>query len=173
MISSKDFDHFLKKGFIEGLTPAAPMHILIDAFGDDFWIVKETEVNGLIYGIIKIGFIEFHIYNEKINGISYRPNLSFPKEDFKGVTMPWIYKKNSLASIEAELSKSNILYKKYTLVGPLNHFRTAGADWISLEAGDHIVIDTEGGVTILFEPNNKNGELEAYQICKYYDIHKQ
>ena len=173
MISTNDFDHFLRKGFIEGLSPGTSMKKLLTSFGEDFWYVKETEVNGLIYGIIKVGFIEFHIYNEKINGISYRPDILFSKKDFKSVDIPWIYKKRSLINVESELTKRNIIYKKYTIKGPLKTFETAGADLIGLEDCEHTFIDTEGGVTFLFEESNKNGQLEAYQICKYYDIHKK
>lgn len=173
MTSTNDFDHFLKKGIIDGLPSGASMEKLINIFGVDFWYVKETEVNGLIYGIIKIGFIEFHIYNEKINGISYRPDILFSKKDFKGVEIPWISKRRSLKKIEGELTKRNIAYKKYTVKGPLKTFETAGVDLFGLEDCEHTFIDTEGGVTFLFEENNKNNELEAYQICKYYDIHKQ
>lgn len=173
MISTNDFDHFLKKGFIEGLSSGVSMEILLTEFGDDFWYVKETEVNGLIYGIIKVGFIEFHIYNEKINGISYRPDILFSKKDFKGLDIPWIYKKRSLMNVEVELSNRNILYKKYTIKGPLKTFKTAGADLFGLEDCEYTFIDTEGGVTFLFAENITNGQLEAYQICKYYDVHMQ
>ncbi|MEC4004964.1 hypothetical protein OX283_009875 [Flavobacterium sp. SUN052] len=173
MTSTNDFDHFLKKGFIEGLAPGTSMEKLINIFGVDFWSVKETEVNGLIYGIVKIGFIEFHIYNEKINGISYRPEILFSKKDFKGVNIPWISKKRSLIKIESEIAQRNITYKKYTIKGPLKNFETAGAHLFGLEDCEHTFIDTEGGVTFLFEENNKNGELETYQVCKYYDIHKE
>jgi hypothetical protein len=172
MISTIDFDHFLKKGFIEGLPSGTSMEILLIKFGNDHWIVKEIEVNGLVYGIIKIGFIEFHIYNEMINGISYRPDLSFPKNDLKGVDIPWIYKKRSIDNVESELSNRNIAYKKYTVKGPLKTFETAGAELFGLEDCGHTFIDTEGGVTFLFEENPKKGMLEAYQICKYYNIHK-
>lgn len=172
MTSTNDFDHFLKTGYIEGLPSGTSMEKLLNIFGDDFWYVKETEVNGLIYGIIKIGFIEFHIYNEKINGISYRPDILFSKKDFKGGDIPWISQRRSLKKIEGELSKRNITYKKYTVKGPLKTFETAGADLFGLEDCEHTFIDTEGGVTFLFEENNKNRGLVAYQICKYYDIHK-
>ena len=96
MISIIDFDHFLKKGFIEGLSGGSSMDILLAKYGNDIWYVKETELNGLLYGVIKIGFIEFHIYNERINCISYRPDISFSKKDFKGVEMPWISKNSNL-----------------------------------------------------------------------------
>jgi len=172
MISSIDFDHFLKKGFIEGLSAGTSMEILLSKFGDDYWIVKETEVNGLVYGIIKIGFIEFHIYNEMINGISYRPDMSFPKKDFTGVAIPWIYEKRSIDKVEIELSNRNITYHKFLVTGPLNAFETAGGNFFGLEEGEYKFIDTEGGVTFLFEENPKNGLLEAYQICKYYNIHQ-
>ena len=172
MISTIDFDHFLKKGFIEGLSSGTSMEILLTKYGNDFWLVKETEINGLIYGIIKIGFIEFHIYNEMINGVSYRPDILFPKNDFKGVDIPWIYEKKSIDEVESELSNRNIAYKKYTVKGPLKTFETAGAELFGLEDCEHIFIDTEGAVTFLFEENVITGLQEAYQICKYYDIHK-
>ncbi len=173
MISTYDFDHFLKNGYIDGLLPDTSMKSLLSIFGDDFWLVKELEVNGLIYGIIKVGFIEFHIYNEKINGISYRPDLHFPKEDFKNIDIPWIYKKRSLMNVESELSNRNIIYKKYSIQGPIKTFKTAGGLFIGLEDCEHTFIDTEGGVTFLFEVNSKNGQLDAYQICKYYGIHNK
>ena len=169
MISTNDFDHFLKKGFIEGLTPGTSMKKLLTAFTDDCWIAKETEVNGLVYGIIKVGFIEFHIYDEKISGISYRPDIHFAKEDFKNVVIPWIYKQRDLKAVENELTKRHITYNRYTIQGPLKTLKTAGGDWFDLEDCEHTFIDTEGGVTFLFEANPDNGKLEAYQICKYYN----
>lgn len=90
MIADKDFDHFLRKGYIEGLVPGTSLETLLNIFGHNHWYVKDIENNGLIYGIIKVGFIEFHIYDEKLNGISYRPDITFPKKDFKGVTIPRI-----------------------------------------------------------------------------------
>lgn len=173
MISSNDFDHFLKNGYIEGLASGTSMHKLLQEFGEDYWYVKETEVNGLIYGIIKVGFIEFHIYNEKINGISYRPDILFSKEDFKDKDMPWIYEKRRLEDIENELTKRNIGFKTYTVFGPLDGFVTAGIEFFALEECEHTFIDTEGGVTFIFEENPQNGQLEAYQIARYYDVHKQ
>ena len=173
MISTTDFDHFLKNGFIAGLKPGTSMQKLLSAFGDDYWYVKETEVNGLIYGIIKVGFIEFHIYNETVSGISYRPDILFSKNDFKNVDIPWISKRRRIETVENELCKRNILYKKYTIKGPLQTYETAGADFFGLEDCEHTFIDTEGDVTFLFEENAKDGKLEAYQICKYYNIHKK
>jgi hypothetical protein len=173
MITSGDFDHFLQKGYIEHLSPGTSMTVLLTKFGDDNWITKETEMNGLIYGIIKIGFIEFHIYDEKMNGISYRPDLLFPKEDFRGVATPWIYKNREIAKVEENLINKKIGYRKYMVQGPLKTFETAGAEFFGLEDCEHTFIDTEGGVTFLFETNEKTNRNEAYQICKYYGIHKQ
>ncbi|MBN8790099.1 MAG: hypothetical protein J0I84_23700 [Terrimonas sp.] len=172
MTSSNDFDFFLKNGFIEGLSEGSSMNILLTKYGNDNWYVKEIENNGLIYGIIKIGFIEFHIYNEQISGISYRPDLPFDKKDFKNIQIPWIYKVVDISDIENNLTTKKIEYKKYIVNGPKNTFRTAGADLLITDGG-HTFIDTEGGVTFLFDTNEKTRRLEVYQICKYYDIHKQ
>ncbi|MES2776054.1 MAG: hypothetical protein V4722_17890 [Bacteroidota bacterium] len=171
MTTSSDFDFFLKHGFIKGLSKGSSMNILLTKYGTDNWYVKHIENNGLIYGIIKIGFIEFHIYNEKVNGISYRPDLPFPKKDFKGVTIPWIYKIIEISKIEDNLKAKKIDYRRYLVNGPSKLFATAGAE-LMLDDGVHTFIDTEGGVTFLFETNKKTCKLEAYQICKYFDIHK-
>ncbi len=171
MITSADFDFFLKHGFIKELSKGSSMNILLTKYGNDNWHIKHIENNGLIYGIIKIGFIEFHIYNEKINGVSYRPDLPFPKKDFKGVTIPWIYKNIEISKIEDNLITKRIDYKRYKVQGPSKLFATAGTDLI-LDDGVHTFIDTEGGVTFLFETSEKTEKLEARQICKYYDIHK-
>ena len=173
MITNNDFDYFLKYGYIENLSPGTSMDILLIKYGDNNWIAKEVETNGLIYGIIKIGFIEFHIYNEKVNGISYRPDISFPKEDFKGVTIPWIYKIREINKVEENLTNKKIGYKKYVVKGPLKTYMTAGADLFGLEDCEHVFIDTEGGVTFLFDSNEKTKHIQTYQICKYYDIRKQ
>ncbi len=167
MISSTDFDYFLQNGYIPNIQPETSFNILLSKFGDKHWIVKEKEFNDLIYGIIKVGFIEFHIYDEKISGISYRPDLSFPKSDFKEVSIPWIYRHRSIASVEKNLNKRKIEYTKYIVQGPLNNFSTAGTDLFGLDEGEHTFIDTIGGVTFLFEGEEKE-RLEAYQICKYY-----
>ncbi|MFT3747098.1 MAG: hypothetical protein QM768_02230 [Agriterribacter sp.] len=172
MITSSDFDFFLKYGFIKGISEGSSMDNLLSKYGNDNWYVKHIENNGLIYGIIKIGFIEFHIYNEKISGISYRPDLPFSKKDFDGVVIPWIYKSKDISRVEECLKIKQIVYKKYTIKGPSSLFSTAGAD-LMLNDGDSTFIDTEGGVTFLFETSKKTEQLEAYQICKYYDRHKQ
>jgi hypothetical protein len=173
MISSDDFDFFLQHGFIQGLELGTSMNVLLDRYGADNWYVKHIENNGLIYGIIKIGFIEFHIYDEQINGISYRPDLPFPRKDFKGVAIPWIYKNEEISKVESQLLSRGIGFNQYTVQhgGDRNVFKTAGADMF-LDEGEHVFIDTVGGVTFLFEINDRNDKLEAYQICKYYDIHK-
>ena len=101
MTTSEDFDFFLNNGFIDGLNPGSSMNILLGKFGDNNWYVKEVENNGLIYGIIKIGFIEFHIYDERISGISYRPDLPFNKKDFDKNLMPWISKYRQILEIES------------------------------------------------------------------------
>jgi len=173
MTTSNDFDHFLKHGYIENLLPGTSMNILLTKFGEENWYVKEKELNGLIYGIIKIGFIEFHIYNEKVNGISYRPYNSFSKDDFDGQEIPWIYKDKKISKVEEYLVAKKIRYKKYIVTGPLETFNTAGALLLGLEDCEHTFIDTEGGVTFLFEDNETRNEQDAYQICKYYNIDKQ
>ena len=173
MIANSDFNHFLQKGHIEGLAPGTPMEVLLTKYGNDNWIVKETEFNGLTYGIIKMGFIEFHIYNEKINGVSYRPDLPFPKKDFKGVQIPWIYQYRSIDEIEAQLSNLNIGNKRFVIKGPLRLLETAGATWFGFEDGEYSFIDTEGGVTFAFDENPTTGISEAVQICRYYNIEKE
>jgi len=170
MTTSSDFDYFLKHGFIENLLPGTSMSSLLTMFGDDKWYIKEKESNGLVYGIIKIGFIEFHIYNEKVNGISYRPDLPFSKDDFSGQKIPWIYKDKEISRVEKYLSAKKIKYKKYVVNGPLETLTTAGALLLGLEDCEHTFIDTEGGVTFLFEDNERTNGQEAYQICKYYNI---
>jgi hypothetical protein len=170
MTTSNDFDFFLRNGYIEHLSPGTSMTVLLAKFGDDNWIVQEKETNGLVYGIIKIGFIEFHIYNEKVNGISYRPDHPFPKDDFRGVTIPWIYKNREISIVEEYLKNKSIGYEKYVVKGPLEKFATAGAYLLGLENCEHTFIDSQGGVTFLFETNEKTKRIEAYQICKYYNI---
>jgi hypothetical protein len=172
MITTTDFDFFLRNGFIEELEKGSSMNILLERFGNDNWYVKNIENNGLIFGIIKIGFIEFHIYNEQINGVSYRPDLPFLKKEFKRAKIPWIYKNLEISEIENNLKTKEIDYKKYTINRPLKPYSTAGAVLL-LEDGEHTFIDTQGGVTFLFDKNETTGKLETYQICKYYDIHKQ
>ena len=169
MITSEDFDFFLSNGYIDGLIPGSSMNILLTKFGNNNWYTKEIENSGLIYGIIKIGFIEFHVYNEKISGISYRPDIAFNKNDFKEKSMPWISKYKELAKVKSVLLNKNIDFNTIKVAGPLNVFKTAGATWVGLENEEHIFIDTVGGVTFAFETNNKTEQLEANQICKYYD----
>ncbi len=173
MTTSKDFDYFLQNGFIENLSPGSSMNVLLAEFGDSKWITKEKELNGLICGIIKIGFIEFHIYNERVNGISYRPDLPFSKKEFDRQTIPWIYKDKEIFKVEENLNVRKIKYKRYVVKGPLETLSTAGAFLLGLEDCEHTFIDTEGGVTFLFEPNERTGGIDAYQICKYYSIDKQ
>lgn len=172
MISSNDFDHFLKTGYIERLEPGTSMDVLTKAFGDEAWIAKEVEVNGLVYGIIKVGFIEFHIYNERVNGISYRPDLLFPMSDFNGIEIPWIYEKRTISLVETELAKRHIAYKKYSVNGPMQNCEAAGLSFSLVEECELVLIDTEGGVTFLFEDHPTTGQLEACQICKYYPINQ-
>lgn len=172
MISDKDFDHFLRTGYIEGLLPATSLETLLEIFGHDHWYVKEIENNGLIYGIIKIGFIEFHIIDEKFNGVSYRPDISFPKKDFKGVQMPWIYKNRQISLIEEKLNAKKIAFKRYRISKPQSPFETAAGTFIGLSDEDYHFIDTAGGVTFVFEYNEQIKQLEVRQICKYYNIQK-
>lgn len=167
MISTNDFDYFLKNGFIENLKPGTSFNILLSQFGENNWIVKERELNGLIYGIIKIGFVEFHIYDEKISGISYRPDISFPISDYKHMEIPWVFQDKDINSVEENLLNRKIHFTKHIIKGPLETFSTAGVDLFGLEEGEHTFIDTIGGVTFLFE-DGENNQLEAYQICKYY-----
>jgi len=170
MIADKDFDHFLRNGYIEGLLPGTSLKTLLSIFGHNHWYVKEVENNGLIYGIIKVGFIEFHIIDEKFNGVSYRPDISFPKKDFKGVSMPWIYKNRQISLVEERLNVKNIAYKRYVVSKPVDAFETAAGTFWGLSDCDHHFIDTVGGVTFAFDYNENLKELEARQICKYYNI---
>jgi hypothetical protein len=172
MISSTDFDFFLNNGFIEGLSNGVSMNILLTKFGNRNWYAKHIENNGLICGIIKVGFIEFHIYNEKFFGVSYRPDLPFCINDFKGVDIPWIYENIEVSKVEGHLNAREIGYKKYMVSGPANSFKAAGGVF-SLDDGEQTIIDTCSGVTFMFVKNDKTGNLKAQQICKYYDINKE
>ncbi len=163
MITEKDFDYFLKTGFIEGLNSETSLNLIIERFGNDYWTVKETENNGLTYGVIMIGMTELHIYNEKLNGISFKP-YAFDKTEFNGQKEPWISEKTKLEEITIELNKRKVQFQKYNVTGPKTEFKTAGVELHSLENGKHTFIDTEGGVTFLFDSEN-----ESYQVCKYYN----
>ena len=147
--------------------PGTSLEKLLSIFGHDHWYVKETENNGLIYGIIKVGFIEFHIIDEKFNGVSYRPDISFPKKDFKGVKIPWIYNNRSISFVEEKLNAKNIVYKRYVVSQPENNFETAAGTFIGLSDDDYHFSDTVGGVTFVFDYNEDIKELEVRQICKY------
>lgn len=166
MISNKDFNDFLRQGYITGLQQGSSMSKLLKEFGPDIWYVKNTAKNGLIYGIIKLGITEFHIYNEKISGISYRPNIFYSPEDYSDTSAPWIIEQNKMDQVESKLANERIKFKKYEVCGPVETFETAGAQLFLLEEGSHIFIDTEGGVSFLFE--FEDGNLHAYQICRYY-----
>jgi hypothetical protein len=164
MINEKDFDYFLKNGFIEGLNSETSLNTIIDRFGNDYWTVKETENNGLTYGIIMVGMTELHIYNEKLNGISFKP-YAFDKTEFNRIKEPWISEKTKLKEITTELNVRKVQFQKYSVIGPKTEFKTAGAELLSFENGKHTFIDTEGGVTFLFDSEN-----ETYQVCKYYSL---
>lgn len=126
------------------------------------------KTNGLVYGIIKVGFIEFQIYNEKNNGISYRPDLPYIKKEFnKGVTA-WISRFREISVVETILLRWEIGYEKIIVTGSANPFKTAGAV-IALDNGEQTFIDTIGGVTFIFEEEYRTGK-KAIQICKYYDL---
>lgn len=168
MISSEEFDYFLKRGYLNAIEPGSHLTSLISKFGNDNWYVKDYENNGKILGIIKVGITELHIYNEMISGVSFRPDILFNSKDYKGIRKPWIIKSNTLDSIIEFLNKRNIKFTKYLIDGPLKFFKTAGVDLFSIEEGQHTIIDTEGGVTFLFNSNFVSGEIQAYQICKYY-----
>ena len=168
MIDEKGFDCFLKTGSLKGLEPQAPLNKLIALYGDDYWTVQEKESNGLIYGIIMVGMVEHHIYDEKLTGISIRP-YAFDDNDYQTITPPWIATKLKLKDILTELTNRGIGYKKYNAIGPLPKFNTSGARSFDLSEGEHTFIDTEGGVTFLFDSNSESPEIEMYQICKYYE----
>ena len=92
-MTEQDFNHFLKTGFLASFPPATPLETILTCYGNDNWLVKDQENNGLIYGIIMIGMTEFHIYNEKLNGISVKP-YAFDQQNDRGKSYPWIAKKN-------------------------------------------------------------------------------
>ena len=162
MTGDKDFDFFVKNGYLEGFPKATPLAKVLAAHGED--------LNGLTYGIIKIGCIEIHIYDEMVNGVSYRPDLPFDRKDFTDAP-PWIMQQSALSGIETELQSRGIDYKKYTVQGPLDDYKAAGVH-VYIEDGEHVFIDTIGGVTFLFDPN-KNGKMLACEVCRYYDLDKE
>ena len=51
-------------------------------------------------------------------------------------------------------------------------YLAAGLSFSLVEECELVLIDTEGGVTFLFEDNPTTGQLEACQICKYYPINQ-
>jgi hypothetical protein len=176
MTSSEDFDSFLKTGYLNALRPGSSMNILLQKYGDDYWSVKERETNGLIYGIITVGGIEFHIHNEIISAINYRPdhfkNSEYQGKEGLGTKVPWIFENPALPEVEANLSSRQISYTKRIIHGPKNEpIKFAAGDFhLHLEANDKLVIlETEGGVTILFDQYGSSGpHPKATQICKYY-----
>jgi hypothetical protein len=167
MISSEDFDHFLKHGFIKDINKGTSMNVLINKFGKDYWYINDF-FNGQNYGIIKIGFIEFHIAEDKISGISYRPDISFSTNDFAGVTIPWIYECREIEKVEEELRKRDIKYKKFVVNSSVKKVDTAGGTILFDQSinYDTAFIDTEGGVTFEFKPEKSS--LFAFRIAKYY-----
>lgn len=167
MTGNNDLDFFLSNGHLEDFPEAAPMAAVLAKYGEGCWQVKEEDLNGLTYGIIRIGCIEIHIFDGLVNGVSYRLDLPFEKKDFKDAA-PWIIEKKNLSEIEAELQSRKIDYKKYNVQGPQDMYQTAGAI-MSLDEGGHTFIDTEGGATFIFY-ENKKGLQEACQVCRYYDL---
>lgn len=182
MISNQDFNDFLRLGYIPGLENGTSMEKLTKRFGDNKWYVKNLSKNGLTHGIIKVGITEFHITDEKISGLSYRPHILFNEEDYNDYTAPWITTQTRLLDVELNLTAEKITYRKYSVDGPTkNGFKTAGCLLLALDKGSHTFIDTEGGVTFLFNEvddeifaflRSKKKRLDAFQICRYYGFGK-
>lgn len=167
MTGDTDFDFFLQNGYLKGFPKATPLAAVIAKYGEEHWELKEQDLNGLTYGIIKTGCIEIHIFDEMVNGVSYQPDPSYNKKGFTDAA-PWINSIGTLPGIETELQNRGIHYKKYTVRGPAYDYKTAGAT-IYIEEGEHTFIDTAGGVTFLFDPNKK-GEHQVCQVCRYYEL---
>jgi hypothetical protein len=163
MVIDNEFDYFLRNGIIEGLKHTDSLESIINRYGDDNWIAKEIENNGLIYGVFMLDMVEVHIYNEKVSGISFRP-YAFDKAYYGKSKYPWIAEKMEILEIISELKIRKIKFERYCIHvdQPTKNFKTKGAN-LKLEQGEHTFIDTEGGVTFLFDSDN-----DAYQICKYY-----
>lgn len=131
------------------------MNELLELYGPDSWYVKHTENNGLIYGIIKMGITEFHIYDEKICGICYRSDHRYFYDEYEGITHPWIIRQRELSAVERKLTELNIGFTKHVVQGPLKTYKTAGTLWSYLDETEHVFIDTEGGVTFSFYDKGK------------------
>lgn len=171
MISTRDFDHFLKHGFVEGLKGGTPMEVLLNKYGNDHWYIYEVYKNQT-FGIIKIGFIEFHIVYGKLHGLSYRPDVSFGMEDFENVSIPWIHRFRRIESIERELIKKQIAFKKYAIHSSMGSFQTAGYHVSFNVTADYYTtfIDTEGGVTFEFDSQTNKNYLLVRKISKFYKL---
>ncbi|GAB5533133.1 MAG: hypothetical protein Roseis3KO_49100 [Roseivirga sp.] len=168
MISDEHFNFFLRNGYIEGLKPGTSMNELLKLYGPDSWYVKHIENNGLVYGIIKMGITEFHIYDEKISGICHRTDLPHVASDYEGINPPWAIRIRKLALIEQKLTELNIGFTKHVVQGPLKAYKTAGTLWSYLDETAYIYLDTEGGVTFAFYYRGKR--LLSDHIRKDYDI---
>jgi len=168
VISDEHFNFFLRSGYIGGLEPGTSMHKLLQLYGPDSWYVRHVENNGLVYGIIKMGITEFHIYNEKITGICYRSDLPHFQDEYEGITPPWIIRQRNLPGIEQKLTDLGIGFTKRVVQGPLKTFRTAGTLLFGLDDMEHVFIDTEGGVTFSFYRKGKR--LLNDHTRKDYDI---
>jgi len=165
MITNKDFNDFLKSGFFNGLPINSSLAEVTDKYGHDNWTIKETENNGLTYGVMIIGMTEFHIYDEKLIGINFRTYL-YDKNQFKDSVPPWICSIVSKKDVIKNLTKNKISFNEYTVQGPKKSFITAGVE-LTLEQGIHTIIDTEGDVSFLFEESNTDDGIRTYRVCKY------
>ena len=155
MLSNDDLNNFLRTGLIEGLAPGDSMHKILDKYGHDCWYARNTEDNGLLYGVLKVGITEFHVYNEKITGICYRPDTSYLPEEYEGIEPPWIIRTRELEKIEQKLKALNIDYKKHVVQGPLKNYKTGTILWYGLENMEYTYLVTEGNVTFSFYPGEK------------------
>ena len=55
------------------------------------------------------------------------------------------------------------------IIGPIKRLKTAGTSLFFLEKAEHTYIDTEGGVTFLFDSIIESYKIKTIQICKYYN----
>lgn len=170
MISNQSFDYYLKHGFIKGLEPGTPMQKLLQLFGEAHWYVKEIENNGLTYGIIKVGITEFHIYNEKLHSYSYRPDIMFDIQEYKGYSQPWIIHYTSLRSVQAQLIKRKIKYKVLTFQGSRKNISFGGSQLYLSEDEEYTFLETQGGVALGFEKGWNEKTLRICRASRYYDF---
>jgi hypothetical protein len=160
-------DTFLRTGGLQRFSFGSEYREIVLVYGKPEWTHKIDEFDEFPC-LIKYDVVELHFNSGRLTGISIRPDLPKAERMTFDFDTQWLKRQLPIDKFEAALYRSGIKFTKRMIQdSSSDSIETAGARIGIMSHEAFLVLETEGKVSVFFEPKRGKQDLYVQQICRY------